>query len=131
MMAAIGPEMQKFLWWKKYLTILQMIQFVGIMVHAFQLIFHNPCNYPMAFVYWIGAHAVMFFFLFKSFYKVAYKNHGKKSAVKAVQEDLNKNGTVVPNANTTVLKNTYLTNGYPYHNDNVRNRIVTTGNSAP
>jgi len=26
MLAAIGPQMQKYLWWKKYLTLLQMVQ---------------------------------------------------------------------------------------------------------
>lgn len=48
------------------------IQFVAIMVHAFQLLFID-CNYPKAFVWWIGMHAVMFFFLFNEFYKSTYK----------------------------------------------------------
>ena len=73
MLAAMGPQMQKYLWWKKYLTLLQMVQFIMVMVHAFQLLFYNPCNYPIAFVWWIGAHAVMFYFLFSNFYKQAYK----------------------------------------------------------
>lgn len=42
------------------------------MVHAFQLLFID-CNYPRAFVWWIGMHAVMFFFLFNEFYKSTYK----------------------------------------------------------
>lgn len=41
------------------------------MVHAFQLLFID-CNYPRAFVWWIGMHAVMFFFLFKDFYNQSY-----------------------------------------------------------
>lgn len=49
------------------------------MVHAFQLLFIE-CNYPRAFVWWIGMHAVMFFFLFNEFYKQAYQN---KRAAKA------------------------------------------------
>ncbi|XP_063890230.1 very long chain fatty acid elongase AAEL008004-like isoform X3 [Helicoverpa armigera] len=71
MLAAMGPHMRKYLWWKKYLTTLQMVQFVGIMVHAFQLLFID-CDYPRAFVWWIGMHAVMFFFLFKDFYNQSY-----------------------------------------------------------
>lgn len=71
MLAAMGPQMRRYLWWKKYLTALQMIQFVGIMVHAFQLLFIE-CDYPRAFVWWIGMHAVMFFFLFKDFYNQSY-----------------------------------------------------------
>lgn len=42
------------------------------MVHAFQLLIWNDCNYPSAFAYFIGAHAVMFYFLFSNFYKRAY-----------------------------------------------------------
>ncbi|XP_022816274.1 elongation of very long chain fatty acids protein AAEL008004-like [Spodoptera litura] len=71
MLAAMGPHMRRYLWWKKYLTTLQMVQFVGIMVHAFQLLFIE-CDYPRAFVWWIGMHAVMFFFLFKDFYNQSY-----------------------------------------------------------
>ncbi|XP_054747802.1 elongation of very long chain fatty acids protein AAEL008004 isoform X2 [Anastrepha obliqua] len=77
MFSAMGPQYQKYLWWKKYLTTLQMVQFVLIMVHAFQLLFID-CNYPKAFVWWIGMHAVMFFFLFNEFYKNAYKGRRTK-----------------------------------------------------
>jgi elongation of very long chain fatty acids protein 7 len=73
MLAAMGPEMQKYLWWKKYLTVFQMVQFIAVMVHAFQLLFSNPCGYSVAFVTFIGLHAVMFYFLFKDFYDQAYK----------------------------------------------------------
>lgn len=47
------------------------------MVHAFQLLFID-CNYPRAFVWWIGMHAVMFFFLFKEFYTSTYSSLKKK-----------------------------------------------------
>ena len=73
LLAAFGPQFQKYLWWKKYLTVFQMIQFIAVMLHAFQLLFSNPCNFPMAFVWLIGLHAVMFFFLFKNFFDQAYK----------------------------------------------------------
>lgn len=102
MFSAMGPQYQKYLWWKKYLTTLQMVrqiiyyiangltwilfsfefipqvQFILIMVHAFQLLFID-CDYPKAFVWWIGMHAVMFFFLFNEFYKAAYKNRAMVS----------------------------------------------------
>lgn len=73
MLAAMGPSVQKYLWWKKYLTVMQMVQFIAVMAHAFQLLFHNPCQYPIAFVWWIGLHAFMFFFLFKNFFDQAYR----------------------------------------------------------
>ncbi|XP_014092354.1 very long chain fatty acid elongase 7 [Bactrocera oleae] len=84
MLAAMGPKVQKYLWWKKYLTVLQMIQFVLVMVHSFQLFFRNDCNYPIGFAYFIGAHAAMFYFLFSDFYKQAYlKREQKKGKVAA------------------------------------------------
>ncbi|CAH0388611.1 unnamed protein product [Bemisia tabaci] len=96
LLAALGPQVQKYLWWKKYLTFIQMVQFVLIMVHAFQLFF-TDCNYPRAFAWWIGLHAVMFFFLFKGFYKQQYSsktslklklNHANGNAVKPGEKSL-------------------------------------------
>lgn len=76
MMSAMGPQYQKYLWWKQHLTTLQMVQFVGIMVHAFQLIFYDDCDFPWQFAYYIGAHALLFFALFSQFY---LKNYSKKT----------------------------------------------------
>jgi elongation of very long chain fatty acids protein 7 len=65
MLAAIGPQMQKYLWWKKYLTGMQIVQFISVFVHCLQLFFYNPCGYPLIYCYALMAHAVMFFFLFR------------------------------------------------------------------
>jgi elongation of very long chain fatty acids protein 7 len=64
MLAAIGPQMQKYLWWKKYLTMLQLVQFVAVFVHAMQLFFSNPCKYPIIFAWALLGHAAMFLGLF-------------------------------------------------------------------
>lgn len=64
------------------------IQFVLVMVHAFQLLFKNDCNFPIAFSYFIGAHAVMFYFLFSGFYKSTYNaKNGKSKKVKVESDD--------------------------------------------
>lgn len=113
LLAALGPKVQPYLWWKKYLTAFQMVQFIAIMIHAFQLLFID-CNYPKAFVWWIGMHAVMFFFLFNDFYQQNYQE--KKTARKLAangtangvakdhsgnhQENGIANGNVVGNRNT-------------------------------
>lgn len=65
LLAAFGPGMQKYLWWKKYLTMMQMTQFVMVFVHGVQLIFSNPCGYSVILSYAVIAHAIMFFFLFR------------------------------------------------------------------
>ena len=36
-LAACGPSVQKYLWWKKYLTTMQMVQFVLVFLHALQV----------------------------------------------------------------------------------------------
>ncbi|XP_050536829.1 elongation of very long chain fatty acids protein AAEL008004-like isoform X3 [Daktulosphaira vitifoliae] len=107
LLAALGPNVQKYLWWKKYLTSLQMVQFVAIMVHAFQLLFID-CNYPKAFVWWIGMHAVMFFFLFKEFYNQQYR----KSPKQKVSADSK------PTANGKTLLNGYSKQSDYYINGN-------------
>ncbi|CAH1375598.1 hypothetical protein MTP99_017011 [Tenebrio molitor] len=86
LIAALGPQYQKYLWWKKYLTTIQMVQFVLVMVHAFQLLFID-CNYPKAFVWWIGLHAVMFYFLFSKFYKQTYVKKDKRVKVEDQKDD--------------------------------------------
>lgn len=53
-----------------------------VMVHAFQLLFKNDCNFPIAFSYFIGAHALMFYFLFSGFYKSTYTAKDRKSGKK-------------------------------------------------
>lgn len=113
LLAALGPRVQPYLWWKKYLTAFQMIQFIAIMVHAFQLLFID-CNYPKAFVWWIGLHAVMFFFLFNEFYQQNYqqKKIARKLAANGISNGVAKdhsrdqqengvaNGNVAANGST-------------------------------
>lgn len=128
-LAALGPHMQKYLWWKKYLTVLQMIQFLLVMIHAFQLLFID-CDYPKAFVWWIGAHAIMFYFLFSDFYKQSYKQSQEKAAKKAAKEAAN--GSANGSANGTANgKEKPITDSYKvpekdlqnsYQDSNVRHR---------
>lgn len=109
MVAAMGPEYQKYIWWKRYLTNIQMIQFVFIFGHAFQLIFSNPCNYPVAFGWWIGGHGVMFFILFLGYYKKEYlsKKKGVRSAMKSAVGE-----TCIPNQTKIITNGVSQTNGH-------------------
>ncbi|XP_055848566.1 elongation of very long chain fatty acids protein 7 isoform X2 [Episyrphus balteatus] len=127
MLAAMGPKVQKYLWWKKYLTVLQMIQFVLVMVHSFQLFFKNECNYPIGFAYFIGAHAVMFYFLFSDFYRQAYlKNEAKKEKLAA--EKLHMNGFA--NGVISKLKATEANNVNANGNGTVKHLIETIGSTT-
>ena len=46
-LAALGPHMQKYLWWKRHLTKLQMVQFATVLGHSCILVFKNDCGYPI------------------------------------------------------------------------------------
>jgi elongation of very long chain fatty acids protein 7 len=71
-LAALGPKYQKYLWWKKYMTSMQITQFLLVCVHSAQLFFVE-CNYPILFTYWIGSYAVIFLVLFVNFYVKSYR----------------------------------------------------------
>lgn len=45
MLSAMGPKYKKYVWWKQHMTTLQMVQFVGIMVHAFQLVTQSASTF--------------------------------------------------------------------------------------
>ena len=70
-LAALGPQVQKYLWWKKYLTKMQMAQFALFFLHAIQPIFID-CGFPVVFSYIILFHGFMFFVLFANFYVQSY-----------------------------------------------------------
>ncbi|KAI5643775.1 GNS1/SUR4 family domain-containing protein [Phthorimaea operculella] len=78
LVAGLGPEYQKYLWWKKHLTALQLIQFVLIFMHNFLVLFRD-CDYPKIYNRLILTEALIFIYMFGSFY---YKSYVKKSSVK-------------------------------------------------
>lgn len=100
LLAALGPQYQKYLWWKKHLTTLQMVQFITVMVHSFQLLFID-CNYPRAFMWLIGMHSVMFFFLFSEFYKQTYQKKRKTSAAKTAIQKASSTNDILSNSHIT------------------------------
>nr|KAG5700103.1 hypothetical protein BaRGS_029853 [Batillaria attramentaria] len=82
-LSALGPAFSRFLWWKKYMTSMQITQFVLVTIHSVQLLFIE-CDYPVFFVYWIGLYAVVFLVLFAHFYIQTYT---KAKAARAKKSD--------------------------------------------
>lgn len=76
-LAALGPQMQKYLWWKRYLTTMQMVQFFAFTLHAVQPIFID-CGFPPFYCFIILGHGAMFFAMFANFYVQAYLKKGEK-----------------------------------------------------
>lgn len=74
---ATYKSMQKYLWWKRYLTLAQIVQFVMSMVH-FSFKGLSSCEYPATLAI-IGFIAnFIFLCLFIDFYKHAYLNVGSR-----------------------------------------------------
>nr|FAA01265.1 TPA: elongation of very long chain fatty acids protein 7 [Ladona fulva] len=71
LLAAMGPEYSKYLWWKKYLTSIQMMQFALVFIHSAQVFFIS-CSYPRIVAAFLLLHSSIFFGLFMDFYCTAY-----------------------------------------------------------
>ncbi|CAH0554796.1 unnamed protein product [Brassicogethes aeneus] len=87
LISSMGPQYQKYLWWKKYLTRMQLIQFSIIFVHNFQVMFRT-CDYPKGINFLLTTQAAYFLYLFGKFYHKSYvrqrsKVQSKQNGVKS------------------------------------------------
>ncbi|XP_051950303.1 elongation of very long chain fatty acids protein 7a [Xyrauchen texanus] len=72
-LSALGPAYQKFLWWKKHLTSIQLIQFVLVSSHISQYYFIKDCTYKFPiFICIICLYGFVFLLLFLNFWYHAY-----------------------------------------------------------
>uniref|UniRef100_A0A4W6DH41 Elongation of very long chain fatty acids protein 1 n=1 Tax=Lates calcarifer TaxID=8187 RepID=A0A4W6DH41_LATCA len=122
-LAAAGPSFQKFLWWKKYMTAIQLIQFVLVSLHATQYYFMDSCDYqfPMI-IHLIWMYGTFFFVLFSNFWIQAYVK-GKRLPKQDIKQC--QNGTAV------YTNGKYHENG-KHHENGTSNGIthgVTNGTS--
>lgn len=92
-LAALGPGMRKYLWWKKYLTIIQMIQFVVAFLHAMVPFFYD-CGYQKFFSYAVMFHAFLFMAMFMNFYRHTYNSNKLRNAAQKAVMATQTNGHV-------------------------------------
>lgn len=64
--------MKPYLWWKKYVTTIQLIQFIILGLHFAVAALTPNCGYPRGLSLTGVAIAGMFFALFAAFYKETY-----------------------------------------------------------
>ncbi|XP_044761387.1 elongation of very long chain fatty acids protein 4-like isoform X3 [Coccinella septempunctata] len=76
-LAALGPAISRYLWWKKYLTILQMIQFTTALILGVNGI-RTGCEFPLWMHYTLIFYMLSFIVLFGNFYVKAYLEKGNQ-----------------------------------------------------
>ncbi|XP_046658745.1 elongation of very long chain fatty acids protein AAEL008004-like [Homalodisca vitripennis] len=70
-LSSLGPSVQAYLWWKPYITRLQLAQFVFVVTFLLSLMFRD-CDIPQFFVTYMTLNAIVFLYLFTKFYINAY-----------------------------------------------------------
>lgn len=70
-LAACGPSVHKYLYWKKYLTMLQMLQFISALVLGIHAIFRG-CEFPLWMQYALVVYMTSFLGLFGNYYRKEY-----------------------------------------------------------
>ena len=81
-LATLGPKVQKYLWWKRYLTSLQILQFVAFiaMVLNWEVrVWGGGCDWPQNVVHVWLLHMASFLVLFTDFYLKTYSAKQTKS----------------------------------------------------
>ncbi|XP_050039708.2 very long chain fatty acid elongase AAEL008004-like [Dermacentor andersoni] len=95
-LATLGPRVRKHLWWKKYLTTLQIVQFVIAILHISIPLFVD-CGFPKSIIISGGLQTFLLLCLFVNFYIKAYMQKG--SHLKLSPEALDDNGEKRPEKN--------------------------------
>ncbi|KPI98130.1 Elongation of very long chain fatty acids protein AAEL008004, partial [Papilio xuthus] len=125
LISGLGPQYQKYIWWKKHLTSLQLVQFVIVFYHNFVVMFCD-CNYPKSINFLLALNAGLFLYMFGNFYYRSYVNidYKKTDAITRAKSNgviANGNG-VVANGNGVVANGKgVVTNG---------NGVVANGNGV-
>jgi len=89
-MACMGPEMAQYIWWKKHLTQLQLVQFATVFSHALYSFFTPGCEFPMILSLAEMVISATFFVLFLKFYRDTYFNTKVTNNKEAINKPLMK-----------------------------------------
>lgn len=82
-LSAIGVN-QKYLWWKKYITKMQLTQFTLILAHSILGLFIG-CGFPRHYLLILFFYNVSMFWLFSDFYTKSYTGGKNKTSTSSQQ----------------------------------------------
>nr|XP_033785319.1 elongation of very long chain fatty acids protein 2 isoform X1 [Geotrypetes seraphini] len=78
---SVIPSMHKYLWWKKYLTQAQLIQFLLTITHTLSAAV-LPCGFPFGCLIFQSSYMTTLVILFINFYVKTYKKKSSKNDLK-------------------------------------------------
>ncbi|CAG4936695.1 unnamed protein product [Colias eurytheme] len=73
------PELAKYLWWKKYITKMQLVQFVLILAHFLTEYKLAKCKPSYVVTTLVCGNLLLFVYLFTDFYMKTYKNQSEEN----------------------------------------------------
>ncbi|XP_060019933.1 elongation of very long chain fatty acids protein 2 [Lagenorhynchus albirostris] len=74
---SVFPSMRKYLWWKKYLTQAQLVQFVLTVTHTMSAVV-RPCGFPFGCLIFQSSYMLTLVILFLNFYVQTYRKKPMK-----------------------------------------------------
>ena len=103
--AAIGPQMQPFLWWKRYITQLQIVQFIILFTYATYFMLYQR-GYAHLYTFNLMIQSLLYMYLFGNFYlrtylqrnndqKLIQNEKKKKKKKKKMKKNKNKNNKMM------------------------------------
>lgn len=75
-----NPQIRKSAWWKQYITILQLVQFVFMFSHSLYAFMQPNCHVPFPKLFLIMFMSGLMFVMFINFYRKTYMQANKKAA---------------------------------------------------
>lgn len=73
LLSALNEELKGSLWWKKYITLIQIIQFLILLIHStWMLIFRRDWKFPHSLQYMMFFQAFLMMIMFSKFYITNY-----------------------------------------------------------
>lgn len=80
--SSFGARFQRFLWWKKYLTVLQLAQFHFVLFHTFFALLSRDCGYSKGVLVTQTLYLLSLIGLFLNFY---FKNYPRKKPTQPIR----------------------------------------------
>ncbi|KAM8703606.1 hypothetical protein ACLKA7_008259 [Drosophila subpalustris] len=75
-----NPQIKKSAWWKQYITILQLVQFVLMFSHSAWTLLQPNCDVPFTKIFLVMSMSGLMFVMFMNFYRKSYIQTKKKDA---------------------------------------------------